>query len=198
MTFTYRPNRVAEARERLISQYKEKPNFVALMEVFAEQSQEIEDNLNLIAGVGLNSATGNLLDLRGAILGIKRLGRTDPVYRTRLYAAIIQYTSSGRWKQLTEGFKLLTGARVTQGGEIFPAAVELMAVGAENLSAVDLTEVAAALQQLKAAGVRLGAALVVAEPPFVFGGDPDIKGQGFADINNYETTGGYFPLKLSF
>lgn len=198
MTLLHNTEVVQGALDKLKSTFKEKATFQGVIEALAEDNQEFEDSLwILFEEMALSTAVGARLDIIGQTLAVLRLGRSDTIYRTRLQAAIIQYMSSGRWEQLLEGFRLLTGSRSTQGEEIFPAAVSLTAIGASQLSAVDLAEVVAALRKLKAAGVRLNAALVVADPPFVFGGDPDPLGQGFADENNYENTGGYFPLALN-
>lgn len=186
-----------EALSRMISQYQDKPNFTKIITTLMKDFQEFEDSVwKLFSGAGVSTATGAQLDMMGELLAVKRYGRADSTYRSRLQAAIIQYTSSGRWEQVLEGFRLLTGARSTQGEELFPAKIVMTAIGAENLAGVDLNEVRDALHKLKAVGVGLNAALIVADPPFVFAGDPDIHGAGFADANNYSTTGGHFPLTL--
>ena len=198
MTLIKNENILTEALDRLIFQYKEKPAFENLISALAKDHISFEESVwRLFSSTSLSQGTGVQLDIIGEILGILRLGRVDSVYRTRLIAAVIQYTSSGRWEQLIEGFRLLTGARSTQGEEIFPASVSLTAIGATNLSTVDLVEIADVLRKLKAAGIGLKAALIFTDPPFVFAGDPDIYGTGFADANNYDATGGYFPLTLA-
>ena len=197
MTYIKNENITAESLSQLIDQFKDATNLNSLVTLVVKDNEDFEDStFAMHSSASIATAVGAQLDVIGELLATPRLGRLDNVYRPRLYAAVVQFTSSGRWEQIVEGFRLLTGARSTQGGEIFPAGIDLTAVGAENLSTIDLNEISAALKQMKAAGILLNAALVIADPPFVFGGDPDPLGQGFADENNYATTGGYFPLTL--
>jgi hypothetical protein len=195
MAFAARDNRLEVALGLFTTQFKEKPNIEGLAQAFSLDLQEFETSLEaLINDVGLETASGVQLDGIGEILDVQRAGRTDDIYRTRLFAAVLQYTSSGRWEQVIQGFKLLTQADAVQGGEVYPGSVTLAAVGADPIT-IDTTELLLAMQNTRAVGVRLEAVLVSADPPLVFEGDPYPGGAGFDDGSG--SVGGHFSSILT-
>jgi len=179
----------------LTTQFKDKTNIAALFGAFAIDLQEFEETLDgLLNAVSLETASGEQLDKIGDILAVDRAGRTDAIYKSRLFAAVLQYTSSGRWEQVIQGFKLLTGADAVQGGEVYPGAVTLTAIGADPIT-IDTAELLNAMKNTRAVGIRLEALLVSADPPLVFEGDPYPGGKGFDDGSG--TVGGHFSQILT-
>ena len=196
MAWTIETGSVANALARLTQQFKNASNMQDLITAFVQEKAELESVWeDLIDNLSIDAATGTNLDQWGTILNVERKGTSDATYRTRLKAAIFRYVSSGRWEEIIQGFTILTDPRYVQGEEIFPAAVSLTGVGVTDPAAVDADEISEAMEDLKAAGVRITALLVTADPPFVFDGDPDPLGEGFGDAHD-ASAGGHLADRL--
>lgn len=77
----------AEALNKFINQFREKPGFAALVGATTDQIQELEDTIwDLYGTFSIDDATGLYLDRIGALLGQPRLGLSDEDYRIWLKA----------------------------------------------------------------------------------------------------------------
>jgi hypothetical protein len=137
---------VAAAVGRLIEQYRDKANVVALVSIFAARAQVLEDalwDLYLLRWVG--SATGAALDNLGAIVGQPRQSADDEVYRLYVQARIRLNRSSGTTEDLLAVLGLVFSGEMRLHDRP-PAGFRLELVGA-----VDADHAAAYLALLRAA-----------------------------------------------
>ncbi len=101
MSVTQITTHVADAIARLMQQYKDKPNMVALITALVEEIQDAEDGIfpilegRLLWDGTKTPAIGNQLDLIGEIVGLKRNNLTDPEYTLFLFATIAENNSDG-------------------------------------------------------------------------------------------------------
>ena len=116
---------VQDAVARLITQYKNSPNIIGVITVFAQQIQVIENaliNMNILRY--LNGASGVQLDNIGSIVGIARTtGQTDAQYINDIFAQIKINTSDGQPEQVIQTFQLFTGTAQVRLFEFFPGEV---------------------------------------------------------------------------
>ncbi len=82
------------ANNYLLQQYKDRPNIKALLDSLILPLQTIEDvAYDLYIKYYLPLATSYHLDRLGAIIGVKRLGRSDDTYRYAINLGIISNNS---------------------------------------------------------------------------------------------------------
>lgn len=84
-----------KALSRQLWQFKESPNFSKLLNIYALESQEVEDTLqDLLYNRSVFTATGINLDIVGNLVGETRKGRPDdPDYRQAILRRIARNTS---------------------------------------------------------------------------------------------------------
>lgn len=100
----------AQALNRLLSQFKGKPRFEAVIKAFLDQIQEVENILNtLLNARTIDNASGDLLDIIGKIVGRPREGRDDNDYRVWLKSQLSINKSSGTAEELITVIQLITG-----------------------------------------------------------------------------------------
>ena len=159
--------------------------------ILATQTQEIEDAFyDLLTKRWIDSAEGAQLDIIGDILKTTRSGYSDDIYRIRIKAAIIRYTSLGRIEDLIAAFALLTQAEKVLFKGVFPAKIRLIAYNATAPVGTE-TEIRAAIEGAVAAGVGIESLVITNDTPFVFFGNPNPNGKGFgSSISGY--VGGNF------
>lgn len=85
------------AKNRIITQFRDKENIEGLISVFAKRIQGLEDSLDGFYGGRLNiaNAAGRQLDNIGRLIGQSRLGYSDSFYRVLLFSRIGINTSRG-------------------------------------------------------------------------------------------------------
>jgi len=87
---------VTRGKDRVVTYFKTKEDFLYLLEVFLKELQEVEDALTELSHMkNLTNVTGVWLDYIGKIVGEPRLERTDEVYRTALKLKVSINTSDG-------------------------------------------------------------------------------------------------------
>lgn len=184
-------NHLQQALDRVIEQYKDSPRLIFLLTQAVNQIQELENAfIDVLQKTWINTAEGAQLDELGLLLNVTRGGFSDAVYRTRLNAAIVRYTSSGRPEQVLSAISLLSQARQVILEEIYPAEIRLTAVGAVA-PAGTFDELRAGINGSLAAGVNYSALVISTDTPFVFDGDPDPQGQGFGDVFDASVGGNF-------
>lgn len=140
------------AKSLLPAQYRNKTNWDKLCAVITKPFQDLEDAFQqLLLMRYVSVATGDTLDILGALVDEGRNGRDDAAYRIRIRAKIMLIKSSGTQPQI---IALLNA--VFQRGYVYtpayPAAFELEAGGATT--AQEGAELGNLVQESKAAGVR--------------------------------------------
>jgi hypothetical protein len=174
---------IADAKARLLEQYKGAPNFEALWDIFVQQVQEIEDAIYDVIGLlDVETMEGDQLDLLGRVLGRTRQEMDDETYRVFLKSQIGINTSRGTTEQLLAVFKILTAGSTCTISEDYPAAVELVIDGA--LRAVIKNNIQAILQDVVGAGVWVKGITLTVGDPFILGwsteADPTTEGKGLS------------------
>jgi len=145
---------IADAKERLIQQYKDKPNFLTLLESCIAQVQNLEDGIYAIFGLlSIENSIGEQLDRIGEIVGQKREGKDDEEYRLFIYARIGINISTGKIEELLFIWRFITKANLIYLMEIFPAGI---AIGTSNEIDSNLIDaVFDLLEKVSAAGVAV-------------------------------------------
>src|SRR5690606_25505389 len=89
-------NHVAKALTRVLAQFKDKPNYRAVLTALVEPAQSVEDALQqLLLDRAVNTAIGVQLDALGKIVKQPRAGLGDEDYRRYVRARIATNRSKG-------------------------------------------------------------------------------------------------------
>lgn len=145
---------VAAALDRLVLQFKDKPNVVAMVSALAATVQDLETAATDLATLtSIDQSMGTQLDVLGAVLNEPRQGFDDGAYRLHLKARAWLNRSSGLGEDIYSLFvSLLPGVQV-RAVEYWPASFELRVDGIQ-LDTVVAEYLVAILREAKAAGVK--------------------------------------------
>lgn len=193
MTLTQTTTHEAEAKARLVQQFKDKAKLEAWLAAYVAQIQDLEDVFfQLLEDRVLDTAVGVQLDGLGDIVGEERKGKSDESYRTWIRGRIRANRSSGTPEDMLEVADLITDANALAIEEYYPAAFNLIIFDAleENIDDVE-----AILDAASPAGVRAHVEYRLSPESqlFTFASGDTIESsstQGFA--NDAGTTGGKF------
>ena len=177
---------IAQAVGKMITQYKDSPNLIGLVETTVKQIQDLEDAADGVLNLtSIFNAFGQQLDEWGIILDTPRQGLNDTDYRANLLIRIAQFNSQGAPSDLINIFNLLMrpASGNVQFDEIFPAGFCLTSI--DNDPLVPLQNVAEGIDISRAAGVSTVCLINAPANPFVFAGDPE--GSGFGTGNFSES-----------
>lgn len=106
---------------RLLEQFKDKPNIEAILTSYLQQINDLEDTYeSLLNERSIFTAVGAQLDLLGALVNEARLGRSDSVYRLAILTRIGINNSEGTPNQILSLLKNITGATKVNMWEHFP------------------------------------------------------------------------------
>jgi hypothetical protein len=140
-------------RDRLASQFRDKPNLLAWVDAYAAQIQELETSGQLLLTItSIDDSEGSQLDVIGGIVGQGRAGETDVVYRLYLKARIRTNRSSGTPEEI---YAVLRAMMPTNSFSIVNSGTATLVATIEE--AIDALTAAVALDFLldaKDAGVR--------------------------------------------
>lgn len=199
MAITEITNYVPVGKGLIIQQYKDSPRILALVQANSEQLQDIEDCVwDLYILRSLQTAFGAQLDGLGQIVGISRMGFSDPVYRLFIYIQIAINNSKGTPDQVIAIMKLITGATNVLYIPYYPAALGLQ-VNVDldaYLASLGLSNSAflALIQQIIPAGVALYYITWYNGPFHAFGFESDPDALGYGDLSDPTVGGGYASL----
>jgi hypothetical protein len=110
MAITHDVNVKARGLSRMLSQFRGKPRFEALLASYLDEFQEIEDALYEVytkRELQNGTATGDLLAKLGKIVGQGSEGLSDDLYRLLIQARIASNRSNGRREELINVASLL-------------------------------------------------------------------------------------------
>jgi len=114
---------IVEACANLVTQFKEQPHFVAMLESVIQQVQELEDVLwSILNSRAFLIAADDRVDLVGSIVGEAREGRNDLDYKTALRGRMILNYSCGTIEQIISLIRNVAGDVRIEVKELFPAA----------------------------------------------------------------------------
>lgn len=196
MTLARVTNHVEAGLDLLLEQYKGKPRIAALITSELEQIQKLEDAIwEVILGRLIDTAVGVQLDALGKIVGQKRQGAGDEVFRARIRARIWANRSLGHPDDIIKVVQLATGLPDDEWTytENYPAGFIIEIFGAIDASIVPV--VAELVRVAKPPGV--GFSVLFSGVPegetFAFSDTDDIMidaDRGFADDDPLEAPGG--------
>jgi hypothetical protein len=159
---SHEPAHATGAVDRLLEQYKQKPNLEGVLGATVNQLQGLEDALwGLLTERWLDSAAGEQLDLIGRIVNLPRDAWADTAYRLLLKVEILSLRSSGRPEELislaslalgAEAFELLEAEDLDPDASSTHAAVLIRALEALELPAAFYARL---FRRAAAAGIRL-------------------------------------------
>lgn len=186
MIVTEITNHVQQALDRLMQQYKGKPNLQALITAIVDQVQDIEDGIYpLDAGRQLWNGTtypsvGAQLDGIGELVGVARNGLSDSVYLIFILGTIAENFSDTTIETMLNIIGILFQSEHVFLKELYPAAVALE-VGTPLTDPSLFDRVLAIVEASLGAGIGLAfAGTFTTVDDFAFAG-PDTTSKGFAD-----------------
>ncbi len=178
MTLTQKTNHVIEAQQLLLTQFRNLPNWNALLASYINQVQELEDMFfQILNDTTLDNSVGTQLDNFGTLLNVKREGLTDVEYRARLKGEIAKNQSSGTPEDVLAVVAAIVDEAVsTKYTPYYPAAFRIETFGAVN--STEGRQAAALVAKARLAGV---------DAQFVTSAFPESQVFRFsADYNNPE------------
>ena len=183
----------SQARARLIEQYKESTNLIAILDAFINQVQSLEDAIHsLYLGRWLDQATGKVLDDFGTIIGQGREGFDDDFFRILIYVKMAENISQGETEQVISTYKIITRATICQLQENFPAGISLLSNG--SINPITAQFIYDRIQKVVGAGIRVDNIGLMGDAPFGFAGVPTAL--GFRDLDDPSVIGGTFAAFL--
>lgn len=179
---------IEQSKELSVWQYKDKTNWDASREIWAQRIQILEDALHeMLTKRALSTSEGVQLDLWGSNYGLTRnTGETDSEFRTRIIVELNALKSIGQVSSLNFNLARLVFPRAIALRQIFPLHV-LMWIFVDDFSEIseaDLQTIDNVMQKIKAAGVRLDIGLQLNTPSFTVTDNPvnGASGEGVATL----------------
>ena len=131
---------VAVGLGRLIEQFEDKPNIKGTLTSFLEETQKVEDLAFDVNGAfDKDTAIGVQLDVIGKLVGVKRKGNSDVIYRDELDNQIDANTADGTLNNLIDILTKVTSGNV-QVFEHFPADIHIVVDTPEDVTTAALVE----------------------------------------------------------
>lgn len=160
MSIYRKTDHAEEAPTLLLDQYKDKPRLKALLLSYIRRVQELEDAIwDVLTKRLIDNAEGAQLDVLGRIVGQRREGREDDVYRLYIGARIRINSSKGRADDILDVLALVESVP-TSYTELYPASIAIEFLDATEAPPTVLIDLA---RQAKPSGVRIG--IVVPNAP---------------------------------
>lgn len=194
-------NHIEEAKERIIYQYKNSKNLKSVIQIIAERWNQFENqDSNFRNKLNIDYASGELLDLIGSIIGLKRgevaNGEDDYIYRIMLKAEIGIKSSQTTFEDIFSIWRILVLRDWNvEIREVYPAEIDFYTNAKlnENLK----NEFREILESIIGVGISVGAIVIgPLEKPFALKGTPeDPTTFGLSDLNDPDT-GGYLSTLL--
>lgn len=152
MSFTREREHVEKALARVVEQFKTSPRLNALLSLFAERDQLVDDQFwELYTERWVDTATGVQLDALGGIVGQEREGRDDATFRLWISARVVANRSNGHPDDTLRILELISAGADYSLEETPPAAY---LVNTSDLS-IDPQSIFNLLTLAKPAGVRM-------------------------------------------
>ncbi len=173
---------IETALNRIISQWKKDPIVKKMIESSAGQYQDSENAIyKIYSSYSIDSITGYSLDILGEIVGQKRQGLSDNIYRIYLKAKIGKNVSSGTLSDIRSIWRLLAPNADLQILESYPCSISI------NTN-IDFTKdewlAVKSFTDVLTAGVRLNDIIVYDGFPFGFQGNEKNRGFDVGSLAN--------------
>jgi len=159
------------------------PRFEALLEIFAEVFQELEDiTVALVVETTLENAQGVHLDQWGELVGEARDGLSDDDYRRAIRARVATNRSSGHPEDLIVILALLLDIDDLTLNELLPKEVELVYSIDPPTTAEVRARLVSQLNEAAAGGVRVRLVETRSGRPFFGFAGGNAKGFGVGHL----------------
>lgn len=184
---------VDQAKDLLLTQYKNKPRMGGWLASLIRRVQELDDAAYYVMWKRLiDFAELAQLDVIGRLVGEERRGATDPVYRVFLRARIKTNRSEGTIADISEIVEALIPGIDFRCNDVHPLGI---AIDLDE-SPADPVRVLLMLLDAKAGGVGLSLVVPTTDPDhwFCFNsvGDESDSRHAFGDANDLSETDGLF------
>lgn len=188
MSVTHILDHQAQAKAKLLEQYKGNVDVEGMLDALDGNIQDLEDALwQLFTLRWLDTAVGVQLDGLGQILTFPRNTPDDEVYRLELKARSVQLISESEPEALIKVMKFMTNATLVTFQDWYPGDIGMGTDGVVLLGQINLLYDMA--QRAAGAGIRV-AWLWQFDPVNPFSCDGTLElGTGLSDLNN-PTVGG--------
>lgn len=188
---------VTNAADNFLSQYENADKFKTLVNIFLEELNEIEDEVNLFLTIrSISTSEGENLDRWGDILEAPTRPVDDEDFRGLLYGLISAYNSEGTNQDI---FSILSNLVEPQSSiyiyDYNDGSFDIAIVGWTSFIAKDHADSIVRLG--KPASIIFGGITSIADaytPFFAFDSDTHADADGFSSIGG--TDGGYYGIKL--
>lgn len=143
MTSPVIKNQVTQGKDRLVTQWFDKPVVQGLLQSYMENVQTVEDIYEqLLDERSVFTAVGEQLNVIGSIVGEARSGKADEPYREAILNRIAINTANGTPEKIIEIIKLITESDSVKLVEHYPANIHVhTTTGATNANAVTLSNI---------------------------------------------------------
>lgn len=170
---------VTQGLGRLLAQFQGKENIEAVLTAFLTQIQELENMFDqLLNDRTIDSASGDVLDLIGRVVGQDRMGFDDTEYRLWLKARILINKSSGTAEEIIEALYLITQFTDPESFEVienetdYPAYFSLIIHPA--LGTIDPQTIYDIINEMRSACVAFNLTYNITSPVFTLDAGPGL------------------------
>jgi hypothetical protein len=119
---------------RLLPEFSKSTKLKGLLKSLLTSSQETEITLfDVMNKTGLDTAVGQQLDVLGNLINLSRQGKTDTVYRARLYSKIALNAAKASPESILDLTRVVTGTEEVNLSEVAPAEVHVNVVGGREI-----------------------------------------------------------------
>ena len=127
MTLVKSTTITADFRDKIIAQFKNKPNIAAILGALLDQVQDLEDAFfQVLIDTRLGQSVGEQLDGLGQIVGEERQGRSDIDYALAISVRILLNISSATLEEILAIVVSMVGPTfVVTTSESFPAEFDI-------------------------------------------------------------------------
>jgi hypothetical protein len=168
MMFETITDHATAAKARQVEFFKDKPNFDALIGVFAERYQGLEDVLRDFRDkLHIDGAEGVQIDKLGLIFQELRGNLGDVPYRAAVKTSFARKARAGEIETLIEAYGAYTRATKITLTEYFPCTVILNAE-VDDPVALEDAHINAGMNRIRAAGIEIDTTVSVNVRPFSF------------------------------
>jgi len=179
-----------DTAELFIEQYRNS-NIQELLKPAMAGFQDLENALyDFYSKLPLSTATGQTLDEWGDHFNVLRAGLSDNVYRAKIYAQILSFTSSGRRDKLFDIITLLTQAIKIRAIENYPHKVGYDIQ--TDLGTISVSELKEAITRALGDTIGLDDLLIIS-PVVYFGFKSDADAEGYSTVDD-PTSGGFYSV----
>lgn len=141
-------NHVEQGLSFLPSYYDDKPKAKALLQVYLERYQGLENLLQQVLYIfDIDTAVGIQVDKIGALFNLKREGRDDETFKSAILERAALRTSSGTEQNILDISRAISGADTSRVFDHFPASTYVF------INKPATKDIANAIQDAHAAGV---------------------------------------------